>query len=142
MLALHFLLLVFESQFAFWPSLSGILAHGAYIYLLREWPYVDLWSAGFAGTCVLLLLDHYLWFQAFTQYYIEFERVLAIFVLCVWLVPFMYLVSLSAPDSTLPYGIVSACTCSYTPGMLHLSFMFVHSGWMTFALSPNGFFFA
>ena len=51
---------------------------------------------------VLVLVDHFLWFSHFSSNYYRFSEAVAFFGLCVWLVPFIYFVSLSASDNTLP----------------------------------------
>lgn len=54
----------------------------------------------------LVIVDHFSWFYHFsTVYYLDFNEIVAFFLLCVWLVPFMYFISLSANESTLPYGV-------------------------------------
>ena len=51
---------------------------------------------------VLVLVDHFLWFSHFSSNYYRFSEVASFFGLCVWLVPFIYFISLSASDNTLP----------------------------------------
>lgn len=54
------------------------------------------------GTPVLLLLHHYLAFNHFSKIWYDFNQVLAYFTICLWIVPFALLVSLSANDNVLP----------------------------------------
>jgi len=54
---------------------------------------------------VLVLSDHFVWFMYFSEVYHKFSEVASFFGLCVWLVPFIYFVSLSAADNTLPTEI-------------------------------------
>jgi len=49
-----------------------------------------------------VLADHFLWFTYFSSNYYRFSEVASFFGLCVWLVPFIYFISLSASDNTLP----------------------------------------
>ena len=46
--------------------------------------------------------NHFLWFNYFSNVYFPFMHVAAFFGMCVWLVPFMFFISLSASDNTLP----------------------------------------
>lgn len=52
-----------------------------------------------------MFLDHFLWFYYFTQQWHEFSEITAFFVVMVWLIPFSYFISLSANESTLPWGM-------------------------------------
>jgi hypothetical protein len=54
------------------------------------------------------MLDHGFWFFYFTQNYLEFNQIASFFLICVWLVPFAYFISLSAGENSLPYGTISA----------------------------------
>jgi len=56
---------------------------------------------------VLVLIDHFVWFNYFTKYYFPFDEIVCFFVICVWAVPFEFFISLSANDNTLPYGNIS-----------------------------------
>jgi len=38
----------------------------------------------------------------------EFNEIASFFLVCVWLVPFGFFISMSANDNTLPYGIISS----------------------------------
>jgi hypothetical protein len=51
---------------------------------------------------VLVLIDHFVWFQYFTRHYTPFMDIAAFFGICVWLIPFAYFISLSANDNALP----------------------------------------
>jgi hypothetical protein len=53
---------------------------------------------------VLVLCDHFSWFFYFADNHRRFAEVATFFGLCVWLVPFMFFVSLTANDQTLPTG--------------------------------------
>ena len=57
---------------------------------------------------MLVLVDHFLWFQYFTTTrYFVFVDVAAFFGICVWLIPFAYFISLSANDNALPsFGLL------------------------------------
>ncbi|KKP00776.1 hypothetical protein THAR02_07126 [Trichoderma harzianum] len=103
--------------FPFWATVLGIVSHVVYLGNMRRFPYVQLTDPLFLLSCVLVLLDHYVWFRHFadsqaraynrTSYYEQadvptFTMIASYFGLCVWLVPFALFVSLSAGDNVLP----------------------------------------
>ena len=52
---------------------------------------------------MLVLGNHFVWFSYFTDHYwFKFQEVASFFIVCVWAVPFMLFVSLSASENTLP----------------------------------------
>jgi hypothetical protein len=51
---------------------------------------------------VLLVATHSLWFRHFTVNYYPFGEIVTYFLLFVWLVPFVFFISLSANEHTLP----------------------------------------
>jgi len=53
---------------------------------------------------VLVIVDHFVWFNYFTRNYFPFDEIVCFFAICVWAVPFELFISLSANDNTLPYG--------------------------------------
>lgn len=59
---------------------------------------------------VLFFVSHYLWFSYFTSMFFVFWDILAFFLICVWLVPFIFFISLTSDDNNLPnvYGSVAA----------------------------------
>ncbi|KOS21066.1 Protein SVP26 [Escovopsis weberi] len=103
--------------FPFWASLLGIFSHVVYLGNMRRFPFVKLSDPLFLLSCVLVLVDHYVWFRHFSEtqsrayqrssYYEaadvpSFTQIASYFGLCVWLVPFALFVSLSAGDNVLP----------------------------------------
>eukprot|EP01116_Phalansterium_solitarium_P025123 TRINITY_DN9471_c0_g1_i1.p1 TRINITY_DN9471_c0_g1~~TRINITY_DN9471_c0_g1_i1.p1 ORF type:complete len:214 (+),score=81.80 TRINITY_DN9471_c0_g1_i1:135-776(+) len=105
--ALHVLLMVFENM----PSsylLLGIVAHGVYYSLLKDFPFIDLYSVKFVTSAVCVIGSHTAWFFWFRENYMEFGEVASFFIVCVWMVPFAYFLSLSANDYTLPYGVTAS----------------------------------
>ncbi|KAI9158111.1 transmembrane adaptor Erv26 [Paramyrothecium foliicola] len=103
--------------FPFWNSVLGVFAHVVYLGNMRRFPFVKLSDPLFILSCVLVLLDHYVWFRHFSasqarayqrsSYYDQvdipsFTMIASYFGLCVWLVPFALFVSLSAGDNVLP----------------------------------------
>ncbi|EXX52912.1 uncharacterized protein OCT59_001877 [Rhizophagus irregularis] len=98
---IHVLLWLFDS-FPFWRILFSIMCHGVYTMNLETFPFINLTSLPFIASCVLVIADHFLWFQYFTSRYFVFVDVAAFFGICVWLIPFSYFISLSANDNALP----------------------------------------
>ncbi|CAG8440708.1 2152_t:CDS:2 [Ambispora leptoticha] len=88
--------------FPFWRITFSITCHGVYSLNLATFPYINLKSLPFVASCVLVIFDHFLWFQYFTSRYFRFMDIAAFFGICVWLVPFAYFISLSANDNALP----------------------------------------
>ncbi|KAI9724442.1 MAG: hypothetical protein M1812_000510 [Candelaria pacifica] len=115
--AIQFLLAVID-RFPISLSLLSIFSHVVYAGNLRRFPIVKLSDPLFILSCILVLLNHYLWFQHFslppslpptsrTNRYVTpdlptFTEIASYFGLCVWLVPFALFVSLSAGENVLP----------------------------------------
>ncbi|KAB8200653.1 Transmembrane adaptor Erv26 [Aspergillus parasiticus SU-1] len=118
---IQILLFVFD-RFPFSLSLLGIGSHIVYASNLRRFPIVKLSDPFFILSCILVGLNHWLWFRHFSKplpasraasswrqpYQINaedmptFTEVASYFGLCVWLVPFALFVSLSAGENVLP----------------------------------------
>ncbi|KAG0246348.1 erv26 super protein [Mortierella sp. GBA43] len=76
--------------------------HAVYSLNLANFPYINLLSVPFILSCVLVLVDHFMWFQYFSRNYYTFMNIASFFGICVWLIPFSYFISLSANDNALP----------------------------------------
>ncbi|KAL8849282.1 MAG: hypothetical protein Q9221_005752 [Calogaya cf. arnoldii] len=101
-------------------SLVSIGSHAIYAGNLRHFPIVRLTDPVFLLSCVLVILNHFLWFHHFSappgpsssrnrtanRYdYTDipsFTEIASFFGICVWLVPFAMFVSLSAGENVLP----------------------------------------
>lgn len=104
-------------------TLLGVASHGVYATNLRHFPIVKLSDPFFIASCVLVIVNHWLWFRHFSQptgyrgappssrrdWYSApvvdqptFTEIASYFGLCVWLVPFALFVSLSAGENVLP----------------------------------------
>ncbi|KAJ5626026.1 hypothetical protein N7510_002335 [Penicillium lagena] len=116
------LLMIFD-RFPIFLSLLSIASHLVYASNLRRFPIVKLSDPLFILSCLLVGLNHWLWFRHFSQpiapaqrsennwrqpYKVDysdvpsFTDVASYFGLCVWLVPFALFVSLSAGENVLP----------------------------------------
>ena len=85
----------------------GAACHGAYAWLLNDYPRLELGSPAFVVSVLAFLADHYSWFMHLADPSIEplpFVNSLGFFALFVWLVPFSLFVSLSINDNELPLG--------------------------------------
>jgi len=96
-------------------TLLGIGSHVVYLGNMHRFPFVKLSDPLFLTSCVLVLLNHYVWFTHFSTVprgparsmydhpnVPTFTEIASYFGLCVWLVPFALFVSLSASDNVLP----------------------------------------
>ncbi len=103
--------------------LFSIFCHIVYLQnFTSSWPLISLSSASFVGSCVLVVLDHFMWFFYFARITQEarhrahrsyrgppmahpvpnFGEIATFFGICVWLVPLFLFLSLSANDNALP----------------------------------------
>lgn len=94
-------LLLFEDM-SYSLIICGIIQQVLHFMLLSSFPFFSFSSPTFVGTCVMLGVNHYLVFSYFRDVWHPFSEVLAVFTVCLWLVPFAFFVSLSANDNTLP----------------------------------------
>jgi len=113
-IVLQTLLFVIDG-FPFKLSVLSIISHVVYLGNMRRFPIVRLSDPLFITSCVLVLLNHYVWFVHFSSTNFappksiydkpsipSFTEIASYFGLCVWLVPFSLFVSLSASDNVLP----------------------------------------
>jgi hypothetical protein len=75
-----------------------MIAHGLYLLLMRHFPYIQLSDPVFISSCLLAVIQHCSWFYYFMQTMPSFNLILSIFVLCVWLLPFTFFISLSTNE--------------------------------------------
>jgi hypothetical protein len=114
---LHVLLLLFDG-FPWLLTIFSIFTYWVYYQNLKMFPVIDLKGPVFVSSCVLVVLNHYFWFQHFssvqsssprqfprdasTKGPSSFAEVASFFGICIWFVPFALFVSLSASDNVLP----------------------------------------
>jgi hypothetical protein len=126
-IVLHILLWLIDSLPLSHIAFS-IICH--FVYLTNftpQWPLISLSSHSFVGSCVLVLIDHFIWFTYFSQrthrarqsirkfgsadwrplaaseaQMLTFMDIATFFGVCVWLVPLFLFLSLSANDNALP----------------------------------------
>ncbi|CAF9923215.1 MAG: hypothetical protein GOMPHAMPRED_002773 [Gomphillus americanus] len=105
-------LLTIVDRLPLWLSALSIGSHVLYLQNLRFFPIVRLTDPVFIASCVLVLVNHYFWFQHFSNppgdpyrwpiTYPSFTEIASFFFLQIWLVPFALFVSLSAGENILP----------------------------------------
>ncbi|KAF2769853.1 DUF396-domain-containing protein [Teratosphaeria nubilosa] len=97
-------------------SALSIASHVVYLQNLRRFPIVKLTDPVFIASCILVIVNHWLWFRHFSapppatdryryweaQDFPTFTEIASFFGLNVWLVPFALFVSLSAGENVLP----------------------------------------
>ncbi|KAG0672348.1 erv26 super protein [Maudiozyma exigua] len=115
------LLLVIFDKFPFKLSLFAMGSHLLYYQNLKKFPYISLTSITFLSSCIVVVINHYLWFKYFNTTEIPpqfrydpnyiaprkatFSQVSSFFAICIWFIPFALFVSLSAGDYVLPTSV-------------------------------------
>lgn len=103
---IYVLLLIFDG-FPWMLTLFSIATYVIYLQNLNKFPFIDLKSPIFIASCILVVINHYLWFNYFSEArygnkIITFAEVSSFFGICIWFIPFALFVSLSASDHVLP----------------------------------------
>ncbi|KAK6455582.1 transmembrane adaptor Erv26 [Scheffersomyces xylosifermentans] len=118
------ILLWLVDGFSFKLTAFAVFSHWVYLQNLHKFPYVELTSPIFLASFVLVVANHFLWFNHFHNPYIPplevrlrpeyvppriptFVEVCSFFGLLVWFIPFALFVSLSANENLLPHHIES-----------------------------------
>lgn len=94
-------LFLFES-FPTGLVVCGIVSQVLHFILLHSFPFFTVASPQFLAAVVMVVVNHYLAFRFFGEFYYPFSEVMAYFTLCLWMVPFAFFVSLSANENVLP----------------------------------------
>lgn len=85
----------------------GIFTNYVYLKTLRRFPYLRIDHPEFIASGILTFINHYLWFRYFNNYPQDkllpnFAEISSFFGICVWLIPFLLFISLSAGENLLP----------------------------------------
>jgi hypothetical protein len=80
----------------------GLVAQVVHLSLLKTFPVFYWHSPSFIVAVVLLVVNHYYAFTYFAHHIHSFQEVVAYFLICLWMVPFAFFVSLTANDYVLP----------------------------------------
>lgn len=99
---LNILLVFFESEFTWTLCAIALLSNVVYFFILAEFPVIAFLSPTFLFSMLLLIIHHYFAFSFFNHHYYPFPEILAYFTIFVWLIPFCFVLSLSANDYVLP----------------------------------------
>lgn len=70
-----YLMLIFFEDFSWSILLCGLLAQGFHFSIMSNFPFIQLVSAPFIGSLVMLVINHVLAFQYFTTVYVPFTQV-------------------------------------------------------------------
>lgn len=97
----HFLIL-FAPTTNLYLWCYSIIAPLLFTPLLHSFPMFTLSSITFILPFAWSLINHFLWFYHSIHVYYPFEEMLAHFTILVWLLPFLFIISLSVNDNTLP----------------------------------------
>ncbi|KAI0065845.1 DUF396-domain-containing protein [Artomyces pyxidatus] len=119
-IAIH-VILYFSESLPLPGVIFGIFCHIVYLQnFSHTWPFISLTSLSFMASCVLVIIDHFIWFFHFARSANEarqpnrnfrgvpmhkgptFGDMATFFGLCVWLAPLFLFLSLSANDNALP----------------------------------------
>ncbi|KAL2916949.1 erv26 superfamily protein [Polyrhizophydium stewartii] len=100
-LGAHMILWVADS-FPFLRIVFSMACLGWYSLMLPAFPAINISSAVFIVSCVLVITNHFVWFVYFAGRRTSFSEIASFFGLLVWLVPFLFFISLTANDYTLP----------------------------------------
>ncbi|CAL8105683.1 unnamed protein product [Orchesella dallaii] len=94
-------ILLFE-EFPLLMTACGLFSQILHWYMMKTFPYFVLCSPTFILMVTFSVLNHYLAFTYFSSHHYQSMEIMAYVVLCLWLVPFVFLVSLTANDLVLP----------------------------------------
>jgi len=101
-LALH-VILFFEGGLPYSYIVLGMLAHGCYYQLLKDYPRVQgITNPWLVGSIAMMVIDNACWLWHFYYHYFTMMEILCFGQLLLWLVPFLYMISLSVNDNVLP----------------------------------------
>ncbi|XP_046656957.1 protein TEX261-like [Daphnia pulicaria] len=100
-LVIQFGLGIFES-FPISLLLCNVIHQLCNLSILKTFPYFILTSPSFILSLASLGLNHYWAFAFFGTKYFPFLEVLAYFTISLWMIPFLFFVSLSANEYVLP----------------------------------------
>ncbi|KAH8094820.1 DUF396-domain-containing protein [Cristinia sonorae] len=117
--------LYFTDSLPFRHTLFSVVCHVVYLQnISSRWPFISLTSLSFIASCILVVIDHFIWFfhfahvtqqarqRARTTYHSPnsikapgFADIATFFGVCVWLAPLFLFLSLSANDNALPTNL-------------------------------------
>lgn len=87
---------------------GSIGCHLVFASLLRDFPFVEPISASTIGSCIAVVVQHYLWFDYFGKHAISSNinltlmSLIGFFMVFIWTLPAGFFISLTFADETLP----------------------------------------
>ncbi|XP_046851062.1 protein TEX261-like [Xenia sp. Carnegie-2017] len=111
-------------NFPWFIVLFGLIQSVSYFFLLSDFPYITVKSPFFLLGCVCFVVNHYLAFQFFGNEYHAFSETLGYFMICLWSLPFEFLICLSINDNVLP-------TATATPQDHNIDHSLIYAGQTT-----------
>ncbi|KAI8053095.1 transmembrane adaptor Erv26 [Syncephalis plumigaleata] len=69
---------------------------------MLTFPNIRVTSPTFIVGSIMSVINHFLWFQYFSRHPATLLQVATFFGICVWLIPFIYFLSLSTNNTSLP----------------------------------------
>eukprot|EP01095_Lingulamoeba_sp_RSL-Kostka_P009307 TRINITY_DN3208_c1_g1_i2.p1 TRINITY_DN3208_c1_g1~~TRINITY_DN3208_c1_g1_i2.p1 ORF type:complete len:200 (+),score=19.57 TRINITY_DN3208_c1_g1_i2:140-739(+) len=98
-----YIFIIILEDFPIQYTIIGLFAHVCYLRLLTaSYPILEFTDPSFILSCAMAVINHISWFYLFTYKYTPFNQIIAFFVICVWMVPFQFFISLSVNENTLP----------------------------------------
>jgi len=100
-LAIH--LILFLEHLPYTYIVIGMAAHGCYYQLLKDYPRVQgITNPWLIASVVGMVIDNACWLYYFYMHYFTMMEILCFGQILLWLVPFLYMISLSVNDNVLP----------------------------------------
>ncbi|KAI0082403.1 DUF396-domain-containing protein [Panus rudis PR-1116 ss-1] len=130
------MLLYFYDSLPLRHILFSVACHIIYLQnFTPSWPFISLSSWSFIASCIVVVVDHFMWFFYFAHITQEarqrsrsvyrgtrssqdvpgFADIATFFGICVWLAPLFLFLSLSANDNALPMNLNRSATTPATP---------------------------
>jgi hypothetical protein len=88
--------------------LGSITCHLFFTSLLQDFPFVEPISFSTIGSCVAVILQHYIWFDYFGKHTVSSNinltlmSLIGFFMVFIWILPAGFFISLTFADETLP----------------------------------------
>lgn len=96
-------LMLFENELPISNLFYSIFCSCWHYRLVEMFPFIAPSDPIFIISCLLSTINHFIWFYHFKSGYWSVEELTSFFGIIVWFLPFCFIISLSANDSTLPH---------------------------------------
>ncbi|XP_065322417.1 protein TEX261-like [Gordionus sp. m RMFG-2023] len=101
-LFIHICFWIFEKDIPLTLIIAGIVSQINNLFILKGFPFINFLSINFIVAIIFVIINHYLAFAFFFHTNYPLFDVLTFFTFCEWLVPLVFMLSLSAGDYILP----------------------------------------